>query len=102
MQALIGRARCGNVHVKLSGAYRLGGLHPGELSRVWLGELGASRLLWGSDWPCTNYESLADYPKLLNFLHGWLSDAAVIEMVLSTNPQRLYWADCLGFCRVAN
>ena len=93
VRALTGRARRSKVHLKLSGAYRLGGLHPGELSRLWLGELGVGRLLWGSDWPCTNHESLADYPKLLNFLHGWLDDAAVIETVLSTNPQRLYWAD---------
>lgn len=93
MRALSGRARRGQVHVKLSGAYRLGGLDAGKLSRLWLAELGADRLLWGSDWPCTNHEALADYPALLQSLRGWLGEAAVIETVLSTNPQRLYWAD---------
>ncbi|ABM39370.1 amidohydrolase family protein [Polaromonas naphthalenivorans] len=93
VRALAERARRSNVHLKLSGAYRLGGLNPGELSRLWLGELGAGRLLWGSDWPCTNHESLADYPGLLNSLHEWLGDEAVIETVLSTNPRRLYWGD---------
>ncbi len=87
------RARCGNVHLKLSGAYRLKGLNPGELSRLWLGELGADHLLWGSDWPCTNHESRANYPVLLKSLHEWLGDEAMIEKVLSTNPQRLYWAN---------
>lgn len=93
VRALTGRARRCSVHLKLSGAYRLGGLNPGELSRLWLGELGAERLLWGSDWPCTNHESLANYPRLLNSLHEWLGDEAVIETVLSTSPRRLYWAD---------
>lgn len=93
VRALTRRARRGSVYLKLSGAYRLGGLNPGELSRLWLGELGADRLLWGSDWPCTNHESLANYPVLLKSLYEWLDDKAVIEAVLIANPQRLYWAD---------
>ncbi len=91
VRALTDRARCGSVHLKLSGAYRLGGLDPGPLARLWLGELGAARLLWGSDWPCTNHESLANYPKLLHSLHEWLGDEAVSERVLCVNPRRLYW-----------
>jgi predicted TIM-barrel fold metal-dependent hydrolase len=91
--ALSGRARRGHVHLKLSGAYRLGELNPGELSRLWLGELGADCLLWGSDWPCTNHESQANYPALLGSLHEWLGDEAAVEAVLSTNPRRLYWPD---------
>ena len=89
MRALTGRARHSNVHLKLSGAYRLGGLNLGELSRLWLGELGAERLLWGSDWLCTNHGSLANYPRLLRSLHEWLVDGAVIEVVVSTNLQCL-------------
>lgn len=92
VRALTDRARCGNVHLKLSGAYRLGGLDAGQLARLWLGELGADRLLWGSDWPCTNHESLANYARLLHSLHEWLSDKVGIETVLSINPRRLYWA----------
>ena len=86
-------ARRGKVHVKLSGAYRLGGLDAGALSRLWLGELGVDRLLWGSDWPWTNHESCADYPMLLKALHGWLGDEAVIEKVLRANPQHVYWGN---------
>ena len=80
------------MHLKLSGAYRLGGLDAGQLARLWLGELGADRLLWGSDWPCTNHESLANYSGLLHALHEWLGDEAAIQTVLVTNPQRLFWA----------
>ena len=93
VRALTERAQRSNVYLKLSGAYRLGGLNPGQLSRLWLGELGADCLLWGSDWPCTNHEALANYPMLLNSLHEWLGDEAVVKAVLSTNPQHLYWVD---------
>lgn len=93
VRTLGARSRRGKVHIKLSGAYRLGGLDAGALSRLWLGELGADRLLWGSDWPCTNHESLADYPMLLRSLHDWLGDEAVIETILTTNPQRVYWGN---------
>ena len=91
VRALTARALVSTVYIKLSGAYRLGGLDAGQLARLWLGELGADRLLWGSDWPCTNHESQASYPALLGSLHEWLGDQAVINTVLSDNPQRLYW-----------
>ena len=77
----------------MSGAHRLGGLDAGTLARLWLGELGADRLLWGSDWPCTNHESLADYSLLLRALHDWLGDEAVIGKVLTANPRRVYWGN---------
>jgi predicted TIM-barrel fold metal-dependent hydrolase len=54
------------VCVKLSGAYRLGGVHPETLTSLLLRELGPSALLWGSDWPCTNHEQFADILK-----HSW-------------------------------
>lgn len=93
VRVLSARAQRSKVHIKLSGAYRLGGLHPGELARLWLGELGADGLLWGSDWPCTNHESHANYPLLLKSLQAWLGDEAVINKVLCINPRRLYWGD---------
>ena len=48
VRALARRARLGGqVHIKLSGAYRLGGLDAGALARLWLAEIGPDRLLWG-------------------------------------------------------
>jgi predicted TIM-barrel fold metal-dependent hydrolase len=79
------------VHIKLSGAYRLGGLDAGALARLWRAELGADRLLWGSDWPCTNHEAEADYPALLAALTDWLRDDAAVAQALVENPTRLYW-----------
>ncbi len=86
-------AQVSPVHVKLSGAYRLAsGVSPKTLARVWLGELGSQALLWGSDWPCTNHESEADYPALHAALDGWLGgDHAAVLAARATNPMRLYW-----------
>ena len=91
VRALAARAQQAAVHVKLSGAYRLGGRDAGALARLWLAELGPDRLLWGSDWPCTNHEALADYAALRQALEAWLRDAAASEAALVTNPDRLYW-----------
>ena len=94
LQAVVRRSRPGvsQVHIKLSAAYRLGGLSPQTLARRWLGELGPQALLWGSDWPCTNYEASADYGALFNALTTWLGgETAALAAVRSTNPLRLYW-----------
>ncbi len=81
------------VHIKLSAAYRLAaGVSPQTLARLWLGELGPQALLWGSDWPCTNHESQADYPALHAALSDWLGcEGDAVMAARSTNPMRLYW-----------
>lgn len=96
VRALGQRAKQAPVHVKLSGAYRLGGLDAGGLARLWLAELGPQALLWGSDWPCTNHEAHADYPALWRSLDGWLCDPAAAQAARVDNPQRLYWGDAAG------
>lgn len=88
--ALRERAGIAPVHVKLSGAYRLHGRDAGAVARVLHGELGESRLLWGSDWPCTNHEDQADYPRLLGALEAWVGAEAAAS-ALGRNPARLYW-----------
>ena len=86
-------AASSQVYVKLSAAYRLqAGLEPSRLAKLWLDELGAKALLWGSDWPCTNFEAKADYAALHGALADWLGhDAAVMQAARSANPMRLYW-----------
>ena len=82
-----------NLHIKLSAAYRLKAeLNPKDLAMLWLGELGPQALLWGSDWPCTNFEAQADYPTLHGALEAWLEqDAGAVEAARSMNAMRLYW-----------
>jgi predicted TIM-barrel fold metal-dependent hydrolase len=90
LHALAQRAKGSAVHVKLSGAYRLGGLNADQLARLLISELGADALLWGSDWPCTRYEHFADFEKLMSQAHRWLGDSH-LEKVLHDNPLKLYW-----------
>ncbi len=99
VQAVCRRQRLGGItHVTLSGAYRRGvcaaplqAKFSAELAAVWRDLLGRDFLLWGSDWPCTNYESAASYPRLRDSLDDWLPDANDRHAALHTNPQRLYW-----------
>ena len=87
--ALCQRSKQSPVYVKLSGAYRLGGLSPSDIAQIWLGELGVDRLLWGSDWPCTNFESEANYAALRYALEDWVG-LENQHSVLVTNPESLY------------
>jgi predicted TIM-barrel fold metal-dependent hydrolase len=88
--AVVRRSRQSPVHVKLSGAYRLEGRDPVALARLWLGELGVGKLLWGSDWPWTNHERAVAYPGLIDTLRLWLG-ADCARRVLADNPTALYW-----------
>lgn len=81
-------------YVTLSGAYRQSAgtqLHSAALAALLLAELGASQLLWASDWPCTNFEREADYVRLLNVLGDWLPNADDHRAALGANAKRLYW-----------
>ncbi len=99
VQATTSRQRTGGeTYVTLSGAYRLGAgfgtpqkKFSADVAALWLDLLGRDRLLWGSDWPCTNYESEANYSRLRSELDQWLSDANERHAALHTNPERLYW-----------
>ena len=51
----------GNLWVKLSAQYRTPKLSHSSIFEYWLEKIGASRLLWGSDWPHTRYETSESY-----------------------------------------
>jgi len=97
VRALVRHAQHTPTHIKLSGAYRLGGLDPVRTARIWLDALGVSSLLWGSDWPCTNHENLAQYSQLFSSLEDWVG-AAHCAQVLISNPQALYWSQQAVSC----
>lgn len=78
------------VYVKLSAAYRLRAtINPIKLARYWLAILGMEKLLWGSDWPCTNHEALANFARLRASPDEWLDNAAAAWACLVSNPHRL-------------
>ena len=89
VQALVHRAQHVPTYIKLSGAYRLGGLEATRLAHLWQQEMGVHALLWGSDWPCTNHEHLANYTDLFAALEPWVGSPQV-DQVLRDNPERLY------------
>lgn len=91
IQALCHRAREAPTYVKLSGAYRLAGLDAVSLARLWLHELGPKALLWGSDWPCTNHEQLANYDRLFSDLTMWVGPDH-LEDILCSTPKQVYWS----------
>jgi len=62
------------VYVKCSAAYRLQGQDPAALLRRWASLLGTDRLLWGSDWPCTNFEQDANYEALHALPSAWAEE----------------------------
>lgn len=90
LKALARHAQRVATHVKLSGAYRLGGLHAPTLVQSLLDTLGPSALLWGSDWPCTNHEPFAHFETLMADAQAWLNPET-LEQVLVRNPLQLYW-----------
>ena len=83
----------GRLHVKLSAPYRLGGVDPAALVARWLERVGPGRLLWGSDWPCTNHEAAAPAAHLTAPLRAWLQDEAIVRRVLFETPLALYRFD---------
>jgi predicted TIM-barrel fold metal-dependent hydrolase len=90
--AVAALAREREVFAKLSAPYRLGGANPAALSARWLEAVGPSRLLWGSDWPWTNFETVQDYGRLRGLLDDG-TPATLRPAILWDNAARLYGFD---------
>jgi predicted TIM-barrel fold metal-dependent hydrolase len=92
---LLDRGGSRRLWVKLSGAYRNGSGGRGEqvaLAAVPLlrGALGLDHLIWGSDWPHTQFEKVASYGSARAALDRWLPNAADRQAVLCATPGRLF------------
>src|SRR4051812_43370609 len=92
---LLESAKTGRVWVKLSGSYRNGANGVGqkiaqEAMLLLRDSFGAGRLVWGSDWPHTQFEKVADYPKMRAELEAWLPDARDRKAVLVDTPVSLF------------
>lgn len=86
------------VWVKLSGAYRNGLAEQGEriaasATPALLGEFGAERLLWGSDWPHTRFEHPGATSAAREGLDRWISSDADRHTVLVGSPRHLFRFD---------
>ncbi|MFS2107297.1 amidohydrolase family protein [Ralstonia sp. Ralssp135] len=93
--ALLAAGRSRRVWVKISGAYRNGANERGEaiaqaaMPRL-KDALGLDRLVWGSDWPHTQFESQINYDKMWAFAGVLLPNAADRKQVLVDTPARLF------------
>lgn len=93
--ALLTAGRTRRVWVKISGAYRNGTDGRGEaiaqaaIPRL-RDSLGLDRLVWGSDWPHTQFESQISYDKTWAFLDVLLPNAADRKQVLVDTPAHLF------------
>lgn len=88
---LLGAASSGTVWVKVSGAYRCGGDDAGrELAARLLEAYPADRLLWGSDWPHTQHESLVTYGSTWQLFERSIPDEAVRRAILEDAPAALF------------
>lgn len=93
--ALLAAGRSRRVWVKISGAYRNGANGRGEaiaqaaMPRL-KDALGLDRLVWGSDWPHTQFESQINYDKMWTFAGVLLPNAADRRQVLIDTPAQLF------------
>jgi predicted TIM-barrel fold metal-dependent hydrolase len=83
------------VWVKLSGAYRNGAGGRGEaIARAAIPLLrnafGPERLLWGSDWPHTQFEESITYASTVSQVKAWLPDSQERNIVLVDTPAQLF------------
>lgn len=91
-----GLADSGRVWVKLSGPYldSVAGVtkdyaDTAKTARAWVDAL-PDRLVWGSDWPHTQFESQIDYDKMWAFAGVLLPSAADRKQVLVDTPAQLF------------
>jgi predicted TIM-barrel fold metal-dependent hydrolase len=92
---LLGTGHTRRVWVKLSGAYRNGGIERGEAIALEAIPLlrrafGPERLLWGSDWPHTQFERLTNYEAAVAAFERWISDSSERAVILRDAPRALF------------
>lgn len=92
---LLDAASTRRIWVKLSAAYRNGANGRGQqiaLDAIPLlrSAFGMERLLWGSDWPHTQFEKQAEYGLARRALDVWLPDPDERRVVLVDAPTALF------------
>ncbi|CAN5128472.1 amidohydrolase family protein [soil metagenome] len=84
----------GRLWVKLSGAYRngwkLGDPRARQATDALLDSLGPQRLVWGSDWPHTRFESRASIETALAQIRECVRDAVQLDAILGATAIALF------------
>ena len=87
---LLEQGRTGRVWVKVSGSYRNGAGLPAAAIPLLRDAFGTGHLVWGSDWPHTQFEKTANYAKVLAELATWFPDEGERRAVLVDSPRKLF------------
>lgn len=85
--------------IKVSGFYRLGKESENiriakEAYQLFKDRRLLHKLVWGSDWPHTQYESSISYDKSLKIFRSILEDEKEQRLILKENPCRLFNLEC--------
>jgi predicted TIM-barrel fold metal-dependent hydrolase len=87
-------AATGRVWVKLSGDYRIWpeGSAEGckEVVQYLIDSFGTRRLMWGSDWPHTEHESISSMRKSLHWLINAVASREDLADILSHTPKSFF------------
>jgi predicted TIM-barrel fold metal-dependent hydrolase len=92
-KALLRALDTGRVWIKASGPYRCGGGDCSLYARAILDAAGNERLVWGSDWPWTQFSDGITYGKCFDWLRSWVPDPKVREVVLGPAAAKLFKFD---------
>ncbi len=75
-RALLAEGPAGRTFVKVSAGYRNKGFDVASCAGALLAVLGPRRLVWGSDWPFTQFEKTATFAGVVNELRRWIPDTS--------------------------
>ncbi len=94
VQALLEYAATGRVWVKLSAEYRIWPEQNNEQIKIMVGlfmqHFSSQRLMWGSDWPHTEHETLTSYRASLNWLLNSIENPDDVLQMLCDTPKSLF------------
>lgn len=100
-------ADSGLVWVKLSATYRIADhrqqtaiIRP--LAEKFLHYFGSERLVWGSDWPHTQYEHIIDFSQISGLAETIISNATDRHAILTSTPAKLYGWALEGTAQITN
>ena len=91
--AILRAGQTGRVWVKMSGPYRFGHEAASACALKLAVDVGPERLVWGSDWPFTQFEDRVDYAQSLDWLFDWLPSLRARSTALRDTARKLYHLD---------
>ena len=89
-QRVLEGVRAGDTWVKLSAAYRQGGIDCRRYVDALLDAGGPKQLVWASDWPFVSHEDRVTYQDCIDDLERWVPDAATRRVILAETPVKLF------------